>query len=158
MYKIYLYISFFLIFTNCTLKEVERHHGLHYLDKKNDQLTLNISNKNDILELLGPPSTKGSFDNDVWIYIELKEKKQSLFKLGKTEIDINNILIIEVDTKGLLAKKTFFNIDDMNEIKLLNLTTEVAYKKNNFIFNFLSSMRQKINDPLGKRKVGGNRR
>ena len=158
MYKIYLYISFLIIFTNCTLKEVERHHGLHYLDKKNDQLTLNISNKNDILELLGPPSTKGSFDNDVWIYIELKEKKQSLFKLGKTEIDINNILIIEVDTKGLLAKKTFFNIDDMNEIKLLNLTTEVGYKKNNFIFNFLSSMRQKINDPLGKRKVGGNRR
>ena len=158
MYKIYLYISFFLIFTNCTLKEVERHHGLHYLDKKNDQLTLNISNKNDILELLGPPSTKGSFDNDVWIYIELKEKKQSLFKLGKTEIDINNILIIEVDTKGLLAKKTFFNIDDMNKITLLNLTTDVAYKKNNFIFNFLSSMRQKINDPLGKRKVGGNRR
>tara|TARA_B100000795_G_scaffold167571_1_gene126155 strand:+ start:2845 stop:3321 length:477 start_codon:yes stop_codon:yes gene_type:complete len=158
MYKIYLYISFLIIFTNCTLKEVERHHGLHYLDKKNDQLTLNISNKNDILELLGPPSTKGSFDNDVWIYIELKEKKQSLFKLGKTEIDINNILIIEVDTKGLLAKKTFFNIDDMNKITLLNLTTDVAYKKNNFIFNFLSSMRQKINDPLGKRKVGGNRR
>ena len=158
MHKIYLYISFLIIFTNCTLKEVERHHGLHYLDKKNDQLTLNISNKNDILELLGPPSTKGSFDNDVWIYIELKEKKHSLFKLGKTEIDINNILIIEVDTKGLLAKKTFFNIDDMNEIKLLNLTTEVAYKKSNFIFNFLSSMRQKINDPLGKRKVGGNRR
>ena len=158
MYKFYLYISFFIIFANCSLKNIERHHGLHYLDKKNEQLTLNKSNKNDIFELLGPPSTKRSFDNDVWIYIELKEKKQSLFKLGRTKIDINNVLVIEIDSKGLLTKKNFFNIDDMNEIKTSNLSTEVLYKKNNFIFNFLSSIRQKVNDPLGKRKIGGNRR
>ena len=40
----------------------------------------------------------------------------------------------------------------MNEIKLSALKTEQKYSKNTFIYDFLSSMRQKINDPLGKRK------
>ena len=119
---------------------------------------MNLSNKNDILTVLGPPSTKGSFDNDLWIYIELKEVKQSLFKLGKTKIEINNILILEIDDMGILAEKTFFNKDQMNDIQFSKSVTEVAYNKKSFVYDFLSSLRQKVNDPLGKRKTGGNRR
>ena len=108
--------------------------------------------------LLGPPSTKGSFDKDVWIYIELKKTKQSLFKLGKTKIDINNVLILEIDKMGILEKKTLLNKDNMNEIKISKSETEVAYKRSSFVYNFLTSLRQKVNDPLGKRKKGGSRR
>ena len=107
---------------------------------------------------MGPASTKGSFDNDLWIYIELKRVKQSVFKLGKTKIDVNNVLILEIDNKGILTKKTLINKDQMNNIKFSDSSTKVAYDKSNFVYNFLSSLRQKINDPLGKRKVGGSRR
>ena len=128
------------------------------MDKKQADLDVNLSNKNDILTVLGPPSTKGSFDNDLWIYIELKEVKQSLFKLGKTKIDINNVLILEINNMGILATKTLLNKDQMNDIQFSESVTNVAYDKKSFVYDFLSSLRQKVNDPLGKRKTGGSRR
>ena len=40
----------------------------------------------------------------------------------------------------------------MKKIKFSEEETEIAYSKNTFVYDFLSSMRQKMNDPLGKRK------
>ena len=53
---------------------------------------------------------------------------------------------------GLLEKKEFLDLTNMQELKFAKQTTENQYKKNTFVYDFLSSMRQKINDPLGKRK------
>ena len=111
-----------------------------------------MSNKNDIISILGSPSTKGSFGDDIWIYIERKYTKQSLVKLGKKKLIVNNVLVLEIDTKGLLAKKNFFNMNDMNELNFYKNSTQTKISKNSFVYEFLSSMRQKINDPLGKRQ------
>ena len=92
----------FLFVVNCKFNKVVDSHGIHYLDKKNEQLIVNSTNKNDIIKLLGPPSTKSKFDNDIWIYIERKKTRTSLLKLGKV-IDVNNVLVLEIDSKGLLA-------------------------------------------------------
>ena len=116
-------------------------------------MTLSSSNTNDITKLLGPPSTKSSFDNDVWIYIERKTTNSSrLLDFGQKKILINNILILEIDNKGLLVKKDFFDINDMEKIKFSKEETELTYSKRSFVYDFLSSLRQKANDPLGKRK------
>ena len=108
--------------------------------------------------MLGPPSTKSNFDNDLWIYIERKHKNQSIFKLGAKKIDVNNIIILEINNRGLLVKKDLYDKDDMNALKFSNDSTKTIYRKDQFIYNFLSSLRQKVNDPLGIRKKGGNRR
>ena len=63
----------------------------------------------------------------------------------------NDVLILEIDKYGLLKNKTFYNKNDMNEIKIVKSTTESGFEKRTFIYDFLSSMRQKINDPLGQR-------
>ena len=149
MYKIFIIIVFFII-TNCTLNKVVKHHGIHFLDEKQKKLSLTTTNRNDILSLLGPPSTKSTFDNDIWIYIERKKTRTSLLKLGKV-IDVNNVLVLEIDSKGLLAKKELLNIDNMNEIKFIDDKTDISYSKKSFVYDFLSSMRQKVNDPLGVR-------
>ena len=154
MNKFYLYLVLILVLTNCTLKNVEKHHGFHYLEKKSNKLLINATNKNDIIEILGPPSTKGSFDKDVWIYLELVEKKQSIFKLGKNIIDVNNILVLDLNSRGVLISKTFYNKDQMNDLKFSENVTDRDYSRDSFVYSFLSSLRQKINDPLGKRKVG----
>ena len=151
MNKIYL-IIIFLFISNCTFNKAIKHHGVNLLEKKQETLLLKRSNKNDIIKLLGPPSTKSTFDNDVWIYIERKTSKGSLITLGKKKMLTNNVLVLEIDKKGLLVKKDFFNIDDMNEIKFSEQNTIVTYSKKSFVYDFLSSIRQKINDPLGKRK------
>ena len=142
----------FLFVVNCKFNKIVDSHGSHYLEKKEKELTINISNKNDIISILGPPSTKSKFDNDLWIYMERKKTRTSLLKLGKKKIYINNVLLLEINNKGLLAKKKFFNIKDMNEIEFVDDETEITYSKRSFVYDFLSSMRQKINDPLGVRK------
>ena len=141
----------FLFVVNCKFDKVVDSHGIHYLDKKNKQLVVKSSNKNDIIKILGPPSTKSKFDNDVWIYIERKKTRSSLFKLGRRYIDVNNVLVLEIDSKGLLAKKKLLNINNMNELKFIEDETEISYSKRSFVYDFLSSMRQKVNDPLGVR-------
>ena len=158
MFKYFLYIFFFIFFSNCTLKEIERHHGFNYLNIKKDTLFINKSNKNDILEKLGPPSTMGSFNNDVWIYIERTKKKGTLLKLGRTKIEVNNVLILEINTQGLLIEKNFLSINDMNKLTFSDASTNVNYSKDSFIYNFLSSLRQKVNDPLGKRGDADSRK
>ena len=68
-----IYILFLLILLqNCTINKVVQHHGVHNLEKKQEKLKINQTNKNDVIKLIGPPSTKSSFDNDVLIYIEKK--------------------------------------------------------------------------------------
>ena len=151
MSKIYLFVIFLFI-ANCTINKVVKHHGVHYLQKKHKNLVLNISNKNDITTLLGPPSTKSTFDNDIWIYIEKKTSNKSILKLGKETLIVNNVLVLEVNTKGLLVKKEFFDIDKMKDLKFSKKSTDNDYLKKSFIFDILASMRQKINDPLNKRR------
>ena len=98
------------------------------------------------------PSTKGAFDNDLWIYIERKTDNSSLIKFGSEKIITNNVLVLEINNRGLLMKKDFLDLNNMNHIKFTKQKTTNQYKKNTFMYEFLSSMRQKINDPLGKRK------
>jgi len=114
-------------------------------------LVVNTTNKNDILKILGNPSTTSKFDNDVWIYIERKQTQSKLKNLGRMKIYKNDVLVLEVDDYGILKKKEFFNKDDMQNIKVVEATTEAGFKRNSFIYDFMSSMRQKINDPLGQR-------
>ena len=146
-----LLLVIFLFVVNCNFNKIVDSHGSHYLEKKQKKLTINTSNKNDIISLLGPPSTKSKFDNDLWIYIERKKTRTSILKFGTKKIYINNVLLLEIDSKGLLAKKEFFNINDMKEIKFIDDETDVTYSKRSFVYDFLSSMRQKVNDPLGVR-------
>ena len=63
----------------------------------------------------------------------------------------NDILVLEMDKYGILKKKDFYNQDDMNDIKIVKDTTNTNFSKNSFIYDFMSSMRQKLNDPLGVR-------
>ena len=114
-------------------------------------LLINKSNKNDIKNILGFPSTKSKFDNDIWIYMERKQTQSKLKNLGKMKIYKNDVLVLEINEYGILKKKKFYNQKDMENIKVVEETTETGFKKNSFINEFMSSMRQKINDPLGVR-------
>jgi len=152
MRKLFILFIISLFISACTLKKVENHHGVHFLNKKQEKLNINQSNKNDILKLLGSPSTKSTFDNDLWIYIERKTANSSLTNFDSERIIVNNVLLLEINNMGLLQKKEFLDLTNMQELKLAEQTTVNQYKKSTFVYDFLSSMRQKINDPLGKRK------
>ena len=151
--KIFVYLLIiFLFITNCSLNKVVKKHGIRNLEIKQEKLNINQSNINDITKLLGPPSTKSTFDNDIWIFIEREITHERILKLGKEKLITNNVLVLEINNKGMLIKKDFYDINKMNDIKLSSLKTENKYSKRSFVYDFLSSMRQKINDPLKKKK------
>ena len=114
-------------------------------------MIVNETNKNDIKKILGIPSTKSKFDNDLWIYIERKQTQSKFKNLGRMKIFENNVLVLEIDDYGILKKKDFYNIDDMQDIKISEATTEAGLRKNTYLYELMSSVRQKINDPLGQR-------
>ena len=135
------------------MNKVVLHHGVHNLEKKQSKIQINQSNRNDIIKLIGPPSTKSSFDNDVFIYIERKTTSSKITKLGKKRLLVNNVLVLEIDDKGILVDKKFYDKDDMQKISFDKDETTVTYSKTSFIYNFLYSLRQKIDDPLGKKRI-----
>ena len=152
MKNLFLIIIFFVLITNCGFKKRVDHHGVHLLKKKSDMIIVAETNKNDIIKLLGPPSVTSTFNNDLYFYIERKITTGKLIKLGKKQYLENNVLVLEIDNRGILLKKEFYDLNKMKKIKIVSNETSVDYKKQSFIYEFLSSMRQKINDPLGKRK------
>tara|TARA_B110001452_G_scaffold264306_1_gene267108 strand:- start:142 stop:603 length:462 start_codon:yes stop_codon:yes gene_type:complete len=146
-------LLFLLFLSSCSLNKVVQHHGVHNLEIKQTKLKINYTNRNDIVNLIGPPSTKSAFDNDVYIYIERKTSSSKLTKLGKKNLITNNVLVLEIDNKGILLTKKFFDKDDMKKINFEENVTGINYSKRSFIYNFLSSIRQKIDDPLGKKRI-----
>tara|TARA_B100000989_G_scaffold240373_1_gene187246 strand:+ start:481 stop:945 length:465 start_codon:yes stop_codon:yes gene_type:complete len=148
-----LIIIIILFLSSCSFNKVVKHHGVHYLENKQKSIVVLSNNLNDVRSLLGPPSTKNSFDNDIWVYIERKTTVSQVRTLGKRKILVNNVLILEFDNRGLLVKKEFFNKDKMNNIKISQNETEVLSKKDTFIRSVITSLKHKINDPLGKRTV-----
>jgi len=151
--KIFYFIIITILISSCSLNQVIKHHGIHNLEKKQAKLKINETNKNDIINLIGPPSTKSTFDNDIFIYIERKTSSSKLSKLGKRKLLVNNVLVLEINQQGLLVSKKLYNKDDMNKIQFDNQETAVNYSKRSFVYNFLSSLRQKIDDPLNKKRI-----
>ena len=152
MKNLFLTIVIFIFVTSCGFKKRIDHHGVHLLKKKSNLITVSETNRNDIVKILGPPSVKSTFNNDLYFYIERKTTTGKLIKLGKKKYLENNVLVLEIDNRGILLKKEFYDLNKMKTIKIVSNRTTVNYKKQSFIYEFLSSMRQKVNDPLGKRK------
>ena len=123
MIKIFFSLLLLLLITNCNLNKVIQHHGVHNLEKKQSKLKINKSNRNDIIKIIGPPSTKSTFDNDVFIYIERKTSSSKLSKLGKRVLILNNVLILDIDKRGILVSKKFYDKNDMMKIKFEENTT-----------------------------------
>tara|TARA_Y100000389_G_C17301502_1_gene433230 strand:- start:164 stop:628 length:465 start_codon:yes stop_codon:yes gene_type:complete len=153
MKKFILTISVLIYTTGCSFDKVVKHHGVHFLENKQKKLILSETNKNDTKKILGPPSTKGTFDNDVWVYIERKTTVSDIRSLGRKKLLTNNVLLLEFDNRGLLVKKSFYDKNQMNEIKLSKDTTKVLNKKDSFMRSVLTSLKYKINDPLGTRRA-----
>ena len=150
MKKINLFLIFFFTL-NCSINKVSNLHGFSSLDSKIDKIELNKTNKNDVRNIIGPPSSKSTF-NDLWLYVERKKTNQSLFKLGKKNISTNNLLIIEFNKVGLVKDKTLLNLNNMNDIKIADIKTKKKFGQDNFVYNLLSTLRDKINAPNRQKK------
>ncbi len=146
-----LLIFIFLFIISCSSSRLSNNHGLTSLQAKYDKIIINKTNKNDILKIIGPPSSISNFDKSRWFYIETKKTNQSLFKLGIQKIEKNNILIVKFDNKGILNQKKILDLNDMNDVKYVKKITSKEYEKNNTLYKIFSSIREKANAPVKNR-------
>jgi len=151
MHKIII-ILIFLLLSNCQRNPVINTHGVPFLDIKQKNLIIKKTNKNDVKKILGHPSTVGIFDNSIWIYIERTKTRGKMLKFGQNITSKNNVLALEFDEYGILIKKDFYNKNQINKINFAKTTTDTVAREKNFIYSFLSSLRQKINKPANRKK------
>ena len=142
--NIFLFLTIIIFTIGCQRNEVIKTHGISYLEKREKLIFVNKTNKNDTIKLFGQPSTKGMTDDNLWIYIERTRTRGKLLKLGRNYLKKNNVLVLEFNKYGVLEKKEFYNKEKMNKIAFAKDITENEIRKENFIYSFLSSIRQKM--------------
>ena len=113
-------------------------------------LNINETNKNDVINLLGPPSTMSEFDSNKWFFIERRMSNTSMFTLGREKLEVNNVLVLEFDSVGILASKKIYDKNKMQKLKFSEDSITVDYEKKNIFYNIMSSVRQKIQAPIKK--------
>ena len=86
------------------------------------------------------------------IYLERKTSNTKLLKLGKKKLIANNILLLEIDARGMLINKEFLNQDDLNKLVFSKKTKKTFADKESFVYRALSGVITKIDDPLGKKR------
>ena len=143
-----IYFIIFLLLASCNAKKASNIHGISSLKSKSKNIIISKTNKNDLKAFLGPPSVKSNFDENLWIYLETKKTNQSIFKLGKRKTEKNNVLVVYLNELGIVSKKEFYDINNLNKIKFSKKTTENIYEKNSYLYNLLTSLREKINAPF----------
>ena len=140
-----VYLLLILLVTiSCQRNEIVKTHGIAYLEKREKLIFVNKSNKNDTINIFGQPSTKGMTNDNLWIYIERTMTKGKMFKLGRNYLTKNNVLVLEFDKYGILKKKELSSIEDMKKLTFAKNITENEIRKENFVYSFLSSVRQKM--------------
>ena len=147
----YFYILIFFIIINCSGNKVSNYHGANQLESKFNKIKIDKTNKNDLLKILGPPSTKSDFNENIWFYVERLKSNQSLIKLGTQKIKKNNVLIVELNETGILKKKKLLDLENMNDIKYLENTTEKEFKNDSLLYDVFTTLREKINSPTRKK-------
>ena len=144
-----IYFSLFFILSNCQLKEPIKGHGINFLENRSKKITLNKSNKNDVINILGNPHTKSIDDDNLWFYFDRKLSGTSIVKFGDMSLLENNVLVLNFDKYGVVSQKEFFSKEDMKKIKYSQMKTENPVSKQSFVSAFLQSVKQKM---YGKRK------
>ncbi len=139
-----LLIFTFIFLLNCQLQEPTKNHGILFLENRSNQLTVKVSNKNDVLKLIGNPHTKSISSDDDWIYIERVLTKGSFHKLGQNILKTNNVLVLTFDKYGILKEKNFLNKNDINKLEFSKKFTESNLSKKSFVQSFLSSVKAKM--------------
>ena len=147
-----LLIILTIFISSCKLNKVVNHHGIHNLENKSKQLTINETNINQIRNILGPPSSTSYFNNDILIYLERKTSNSKLLKLGKKKLIANNVLLLEIDSRGMLKTKEFLDQEDLNKLQFTKKTTKSSVAQESFVSKALSGIITKIDDPLGKKR------
>ena len=141
--KNYSLILLFIL-VSCKLQEPLKSHGIVFLENRANKLSINESNKNDVVKIMGNPQIIEEKNELTWIYIERILTKGKYHKLGKHILKENNVLVLEFDKYGILKKKELFDKEKIKEINFSKDITDYQLTQKSFVQKFLQSIKQKM--------------
>ena len=142
-FNLFLLLVFFILI-GCKLQEPTKNHGILFLKNRADKLTVDVSNKNDVLSIIGNPHSKSISNDDDWIYIERVLTKGEFLKLGQNTLKTNNVLVLSFDKYGVLKEKYLIDKNDKNKLAFSKNSTENKLSQASFIEKFLQSLKTKM--------------
>ena len=142
--KIIILFTFFLI--SCTLNKIDNIHGISNLENKLKLIKPNITNKNDIIKILGPSPLEFN-ENRRCSYFEVRETKT---KYGKRDIYVNDYVEIYFDKYGITKSIDFYNLKNMKKISFSKDRTKTLAIEDTFSKNLLSSTRKRMENARKK--------
>ena len=144
IFKCLVGFFFFILSSNCQLKDPIKSHGIIYLENRSNALEVKKTNKNDVVKIIGKPHIKEIEPTETWIYFERILTKGRFHKLGQHVLSENNVLVLDFNKYGILENKNFLDKKSMNELSFSELNTENILTKKSFVQKFLQSVRQKM--------------
>ena len=85
------------------------------------------------------------------IIYKVKDGYNLYTDFSKKIVLTNNVLVLEINKKGILKNKKFYDINDLNKIDFNKNETKMS-DKDSFVYGVLSSLRQKIDSPKRNKK------
>ena len=89
------------------------------------KIKIGEQNRNEVSEILGTPSTLGTFDDNVWYYISRKTKKFAFFQ--ETIVD-QQVIAIYFSERDIVEAMYRYSKDDLREVGMVDRTTPTAGK------------------------------
>jgi outer membrane protein assembly factor BamE (lipoprotein component of BamABCDE complex) len=136
--SLYKYILIFTLLYSCTT--IDELHGIDNLKIKSESLQINITNSNDVFNLIGPPQNIGLKNENIWYYHEVHQTRN---KYGDKIITDNNTLRLEFDDLGVLRKLNFLDKNSLSKNPFNEDQTLSLGKDTSFLSSFLASMKQR---------------
>ena len=140
MKKTILIILIFLTFS-CKLTPVNKISGIQNIEEKIKKIDVGKSNKNDIIKILGYSIVSEPNNENIWYYMEMQETRNFF---GKKKITKELVLVLEFDNRSILYKKEIYDSNNKNQIFFDEDKTVSRTIDKNFIKDFLSSTRKRL--------------
>ena len=106
-------------------------------DEQLSKIKVGAQNRNEIAEILGTPSTVGTFDDTVWYYISRKTEKFAFFQ---EKIVDQQVIAIYFGERDLVEAIHKYNKDDLREVSMVDRATPTAGKDLSFIDQLIGNL------------------
>ena len=113
-----------LLLTSCDRNPAQR--GFAATPGSVEQLEVNAQSREDVVRLIGSPSTVATFNPSIWYYIS---QKQEQFAFFKAEIVEQNVLQLTFNESGRLQSIKSYDLTNAQNITMVARITPTAGKE-----------------------------
>lgn len=88
-----------------------------------EKLQPGVQDRDQVAQLLGSPSSVGTFDDSKWYYISKRTETLAFFD---PEIVDQQVLVVEFDDAGMLSDVKLYDEDDRQDVELVERETPTS--------------------------------